>query len=200
LFEMLSAMGQNMSTLELADGTHLTLILKNEQADKNTYYLPVNFRTAEKDGTPQSSLMYYTNEEAEEAILHLMITWGLTEQQQNNAEEMLSKTNHEPAFIMGAINLSSAEEFTISQNTKLGKLLNRSLTSLSKPPLMPGAKMALSFKINSNDTKQLKILLEDETQLQQTYFNFCYHDATNATSYKKLNYIIPFIKFFNSKS
>jgi len=193
--------GQKALNFELPDGNNVMLVEGKNYGKKDLfYYLPTNFRISKNEkGLPEFSLMYYTEEKVEEAILHFIIKWGLTEEQQLLTENMLNEIQDKPALIMGAISLNNSEEFTISQNTQLGKILKRSLSSSSKPPLMSGAKMALSFKINAEDTKLLISLLENKNELQQTYFSFYYEDTTNITTHKTLLFNIPFIKFFNSK-
>jgi len=167
-------------SIALEDGNSVSLCKVNalKESDKTLYaYLPVNFRVPGEDSNKEYSLIFFdTNDDGttDQALMHLMLTWGLTERQCNEAENILLEIDS-TAIMMGSVPLQPAQaDFAISKHTELGRILNRSLTVAGGLPLMPGAKMAMSFMVNEKDTDRLKTLITQEKELKNTFLQLQY--------------------------
>lgn len=201
----ISIFAQKSIDLVLSDGTEVKLQNSNNKKLYNLYYyLPVNFRTATRDTVAEYSLMFYSESDdgsTDGAILHMLVTWGLTEAQIIEADTLLHQLTDSTSFVMGSVQLQADHHsFSISDNTDLGKILNRSLTSKSPPPILPGGKMALTFMLNKADANKLKELLEDKKELKKTCFYFKYKPDTYnqfTIDTNQLIFKIPFVHFQN---
>jgi len=141
------------------------------------YYLPTNLSLAYKDSEPEISLVKWEAEGDAEAgaILHFLIKWDLSKQQQTNLEHKISTATEEKAVLMGpaAIEYIEPDRFFFGEDD-LVKLLNENLNS--KPPIAttPGAKMAFSFRFKGDQVdqllKELKEIKKSDAHINLKYF------------------------------
>lgn len=173
LLEFHSANGQILlksKSIEakLADGTTVTVMaaLDREQTNSRYYYLPANLRISTKhDGTPEYSFLTYAsgdNGEITGGILHFLVRWGLTESQEAELQKIVRKTDSTGTLLGAALvtPLPSPGSWEITAQTAVGKILNRSIASSGQAPTSPGSKMAISFKFNAEDAREMKSALE----------------------------------------
>jgi len=155
---------QNLETdvcvdITLSDGMQVKTYKKwnsFDEDDQEYYHLPVNLRMGTtKDNQPQFSFLEYGDGTTEPgAIVHFLITWGLTKNQLNETQDSLRNVLGEEARLMGAVMPEAVNPevgFTIEGKSNLTAILNRSLTGIGKTIVTPNAKIAASFRLNKND-------------------------------------------------
>jgi hypothetical protein len=119
------------------------------------YYLPVNMRVAEKNGSPEFSLITYRKDslsEIEGGLLHFLLTWGLSSGQESLLDSLFKAKGDSLATLMGSI-MVKPEGFEISTDKPLGQILKNTLTNAAKVPSFAGGKMALSFRLDGDQAK-----------------------------------------------
>ncbi len=94
----------NRVSITLDDGTEVTLLGRAKTGQNNNftgeyYYLPVGLRLSSRpDGVPEFLFMKYTTEKdasaggVQGAIMHFLMQWGLTAQQEIELESKLNPT------------------------------------------------------------------------------------------------------------
>jgi hypothetical protein len=174
--------GENKITITLEDGTPVTLYGKAVTLSPNYsgeyYYLPVGLRLSTKlDGaTPEFLFLKYTTErgDAEGAIMHFLMEWGLTPAQERELQTKLVEklrdlagTNRKYAAlrnprVMGAAMLRSdtQESFRIISATLGDKGFAPSVVTSGRAPLMPGAKIAVASRLDKNGAQLLAATFE----------------------------------------
>ena len=174
--------GENKVTITLEDGTPVTLYGKAVTLSPNYsgeyYYLPVGLRLSTKlDGaTPEFLFLKYTTErgDAEGAIMHFLMEWGLTPAQERELQTKLTEklrdlagTNRKYAAVrnprvMGAAMLRSdtQESFRIISATLGDKGFAPSVVTSGRAPLMPGAKIAVASRLDKNGAQLLAATFE----------------------------------------
>ena len=130
------------------------------------YYVPVNLQFATtKHKEPEFSFMEYKDGETiAGAIMHFLISWGLTKDQLNEAQDSLLVTKGEDARLMGAVIpevVDADNGFAIEGKSSLVKILNRARVSVGKTPTMPHTKIAASFQFSQKDSKIFHSALKD---------------------------------------
>lgn len=157
----------------LADSTPVHLFSLHQSGEDNHngyYYLPTNMRLSYRDSIPEFSFMAFDKNgdgENDGGIMHMLITWGLTKSQLLEAEKQLRVWTDSSAIILGPVIVES-NQFTISPDTELTKILKRSLKSKGREPLNAGGKMALSYFFSKEDSTEMEKILLDSTALKNT--------------------------------
>ena len=151
-----------------------------DEGDQEYYHLPVNLRMGTtKDNQPEFSFLEYQEGATEPgAIVHFLITWGLTKNQLNEAQDSLRTARGEEARLMGAVMPEAVTPevgFTIEGKSELTEILNRSITGIGKSIVMPNAKIAASFQLNENDAKVFgDALKSNDNELKNIEINLHY--------------------------
>lgn len=179
-------------SMTLGDGTSVVL-LKEVGTDRapKYYYLPVNLRlSARKDGTPEFLFLKFTTEEREEAggtqgaLLHFLMEWGLTKDQEKEVKDKLKKENSK-AKLMGAAPLEPDEETgggfeitsaTLEDNAEGG--LTRVLVTSGKSPLVPGGKAAVAARLSKYGAQTLAATFEKTSSITDVSISLNYAYTT----------------------
>lgn len=199
-------LSQNLDTavgvdITLSDGLQIKTYKKwnsIDEDDQEYYYLPVNLRMgATKDNQPEFSFLEYDGGAIESgAIVHFLITWGLTKNQLNETQDSLRTAKGEYARLMGAVMPEAVNPdvgFTIDGKSDLVEILNRSITGIGKTIEMPNAKIAASFQLNKNDAKVFgNALKSNDKELKYIEINLHYtlnfkDNGVNVTTELTLN-------------
>ena len=172
---------ENRVDVILTDGTHVTMFgrdkaLGSTQLNGEYFYLPVGLRLSKKlDGvTPEFLFMKYTTEQKADqggvqgAIMHFLMEWGLTPEQEKEAQKLLEeKTKGKPlkggvAKLMGAASLRPdvEESCRIISATLTDKAFTPNFCMVTNAPLMPGAKIAMAAKLEKNGAQLLAATFE----------------------------------------
>lgn len=173
-------------TILLSDSTEVKIYKKANAFDEllnEYYYLPshLKFSTTKNKESEFSLLTYNDNEGYEGAILHFLVTWGLTKEQREEAEIALRNEQGEDAQLMGAVTPELDQEHTqlyIKGTSPLVEILNKSATTIGSVPMFSNSKTASSFKLNNSDADTLKIAIENNTEDLKDIFlsmNFVIH-------------------------
>jgi len=182
----------------LSDSTLVTLF-KSASNSSAYYYLPTNFRLATNNKEPQFSFLTYDrnkDNKTDGAIIHILLTWGLTEEQRVEAGSLLIENTDSTAIIYGTLNVEPAEidswKIYSKSDSDLSILLNEGIQSYSNIPTFSNGKWAASFGYEGDIAQRIKELLEDPYSLQQVLvaFNYKYRIRSQNGGIRK-NEIIP---------
>ncbi|HOY06324.1 MAG TPA: hypothetical protein PLO67_13030 [Saprospiraceae bacterium] len=165
--------------LKLSDGTSLVLC-RQMSISRSTpvyFYLPVNLRVSEENGNKEFLFMPYKNNDTgaiQGAILHLLIQWGLTGAQLEEAEQFLATYVDTAATIGGSVFLEPDPahpdvEIVFRQNP-LGEILLRSMKNVPKTALNAGSKMAFSFGLDAEDARVFNDAMKDAIHFKNIRF------------------------------
>ncbi|MCU0459075.1 MAG: hypothetical protein MUE37_08305 [Bacteroidales bacterium] len=149
--------------LTLSDGVSLTLYRTHafDRDSKVFYYLPVNMHVALRESRPEISFIRYDSDSTRGAILHFLLTWGLSESQEKEANEMLNMVLGDSVYIAGPVLADAGpDSFIISGTDRLVEVMNTSLTQKSRAPVVPGSKMAASFRFSAADLEYTCNIME----------------------------------------
>lgn len=171
----------------LSDSIKVTLYraVTADRVNNACYYLPVNFRITEKAGKPEFSFLSYDSDQDgrnDGAIMHLLLTWGMTDDQQTEAERLLREKFDSTLYIAGCPLLSGKGEsirFEIHSDNPLGEVLSKSLRSRGNPPLSPGEKMALSFMFSPENSERMESGVKNPEKLKGIFFDLTYTISDN---------------------
>ncbi len=165
----------------LADSTSL-ILYRSINNPSGYYHLPANFRVATMNGKGQFSFLSYDSNndgKIDGAIMHLLLTWGLTAVQRTEAEELLRQQVDSTAMILGALQVDPArnENWRIVSptNSNLSVLLNNGIESTSNIPTISGSKWVAAFKFDGADAIKLKEYLTKPEKLHNVVIQFDYN-------------------------
>ncbi|HYF70460.1 MAG TPA: hypothetical protein VD884_20125 [Ohtaekwangia sp.] len=163
-------------TLDL-DTDFKVMLLRAAENHTHYYYIPLNFQLAEKNGVPEISLLLYRdkNNSLSGGLLHVLITWGLTQKQELKLNQLLSEIDSTGIFMGPAeIVFHPGTEVKISGN-ELSGLLVSSATSPIKLSPTGLHKTAASFRFSGNDTQTVWDVINKKSSLPaNTRFEFQY--------------------------
>ena len=167
----LSGHSQNLdegsrNEIVLRNGTKVILYKAHEGDGEKTYsYLPVNMRLSVRDGRPEISLLKFSEEGHAGAILHFLLTWGLSEQDREEANVLLNLKLRDTVFVAGPAMVDAApQSFLITGNDRLVGIMNKTLRQNSQVPLFPGSKLAASFRFEGADAEYLEEIIGDRNK------------------------------------
>ncbi|HDR15180.1 MAG TPA: hypothetical protein ENN79_06830, partial [Desulfobacteraceae bacterium] len=139
---------------------------------KNYYYLPANPRVSvHPDGTPKFSLVRFVTDKsleeggAEGAILHFLVEYGLTEEQQKETQSLLGK-KVKGANLKGAVPLEGGAEgnsFHVVSATLTDEGFASTLITSGKAPVMEGQSVAVAARLDQYGAQLLAKSLEQPT-------------------------------------
>jgi hypothetical protein len=175
----------NKVTLALSDGTTVILYGKAKTRNNNFtgqyYYLPVNLHlTKKEDGTPEFLFLKYTSDKTEAnggaqgGLMHFLMSWGLTPEQEAEAQiklkekiSELKKNSGSPYKSVSNPTIVGAADVTV-EDGKSFRVISSILTddgmatvvASGNATSLPGAKIAVAAKLDSNATQLLAATLE----------------------------------------
>ncbi|MEO6131493.1 MAG: hypothetical protein ABIQ02_06570, partial [Saprospiraceae bacterium] len=174
---------ENRVGIVLGDGTQVVMYGRaqtlNSDFTGEYYYLPVGLRLSKKeDGqTPEFLFLKYTTEERTDvggvqgALLHFLMEWGLTPQQEADAQKRLeakikdlSKTNPKYAAVTNPKILGPVDVKPDGDNSFriISGVLDKSpnMVTSGVAPVLPGLKCAVAAKMDKNDAQLLAASFE----------------------------------------
>jgi hypothetical protein len=150
--------------ITLSDSTPVTLYKAHsfEEPSNLYYYLPVNLHVASRDGNPEISLLLFDEQGDRGAILHFLLTWGLSARQEKEISDILSMEMDDTVFIAGPLLVEAAPvSFQITGDNPVVGILNEGLTQNSHAPIIPGMKLAASFRFSGDQVDYINEVIEE---------------------------------------
>lgn len=180
--------GTNRVSLTLNDGTRVNLIGEAEtfsdERSNRFYYLPTNLRLSERqDGIKEFLFMKYTSnsdEDVQGAKLHFLMEFGLTSNQQAEAEQKLidkiaDSLTEEPVIVGPATMLPSGpESFQIISATMKDGTVEASTVTSGRAPTLPGSKMAVASSLDKNEAQILLATFEEGSSVADLSLNLMF--------------------------
>jgi hypothetical protein len=185
---------QNKVTITLDDGTTVTLFgarSMSEEFSRDYYYLPANLRLSKKkddNKTPEFLFLKYTTDErgsVQGALLHFLMEWGLTPQQEEELQNKLTAKIRgmapiSPKFrrvssprVMGAATMltDTEESFRIISATLSSSQFTPEVVTTGRASLHPGSKMAIASNLNEKGAQLLATTFEADRSLADVSLN-----------------------------
>ena len=173
---------------KLKNTNFLGLMFKSYQP-RNWYYLPAEPRIAIKNGIPEATFVKFVTDEtsaeggAEGGLFHLMVTYGLTQAEQDELEAALQEAVPN-ANLKGMVDLvpSRAEDnFVVTSGTMSdGEFAPNGVLTSGRAPSFPGAKAALAGRLSSLGAQLMEASFENTTSDLSVTFNYDYIVKTQA--------------------
>lgn len=168
--------------IQLKDSAKVTLMAGFDPDAANVYYyLPTGFRLARNsNGAPQFSFLTYSETDdgpITGAILHFLTEWGLTPDQETEAAQWLITNVDSLAVLAGAISLETPADlsgFRIKGKGPVTALLQNKWTAPPVVPVIPGAKLAFSYRFNGEEARVFGDALGKPGELAQTAFELAF--------------------------
>lgn len=136
------------------------------------YYLPANLRLSTRtDKTNEFSFMTYDTKgigQPDGAILHMLFVWGLMPKQEKEIQSMLQSSIDSLAVLAGAVNVEVPMEgpsVSILGDSPLAKLLRTKWSREPVAPVIPGTKIALSYKLEGSEVQLFQDALDHPEKL-----------------------------------
>ncbi len=171
---------------------------------KNYYYLPGNPHVArDPDGTPKFSLIRFVSDKSKEAggaegaILHFLVEYGLSQEQQQETAKLLAK-KVKGAKLKGAVPLEVGAEgnsFNVVSATLNDEGFTSTLVTSGKAPVMEGQRVAVAARLDAYGATLLAKSLEQPTTDISVVFDLKYivklpaYDVEVKIDYDKYNEI-----------
>jgi hypothetical protein len=124
------------------------------------YYLPHTLQLCVSNGTPQISLMVYkekANDKITGGILHLLYQWGLTHEQEEELQQLLSAIDS-TAVLMGPADITFDNNANLKfkpEEESIAAILNTSLSQPLKIPPTASGKSAASFQLSAGNASTI---------------------------------------------
>ncbi|MEM9687518.1 MAG: hypothetical protein AAF934_11440, partial [Bacteroidota bacterium] len=173
---------QNKIDVVLDDGTQVIMygkaVTRSNLFAEQYYYLPTNLRLSSRpDGTKEFLFLKFTSEERGQpqgAIMHFLMEWGLTPQQEREAQIKLRqkvaslrrnpespyKNIQEPVLVGAAdVSVEDGSSFRIISSVLTDKGMANVVTS-GKASTLPGAKVAVAAKLDKTAAQLLAATFE----------------------------------------
>lgn len=167
---------ENKLSLTLSDGTQVVLYGEasrlSDRKSKNYFYLPVTLRLGAKpDGTPEFLFLKYITDDKEEdggiggALLHMLMEWGLTPEQQAEVERILKNGEQgarKKSVLKGALDVKpdGDNSLRIISATLTDETLAPSVVQSLAAPVLPGSKVAVASNLSTNGAQLLAATFE----------------------------------------
>ncbi len=150
---------------------------------KNYYYLPASPRISRHpDGTPKFSLVRFVTDKTldeggvEGAIIHFLVEYGLTQDQQQEVQTMLRR-QIKGAVLKGAVPLEAGAEgnsFHVVSATLTDEGFTSTLVTSGKAPVMEGQAVAVAARLDAYGATLLAKSLEQPTTDISVVFDLKY--------------------------
>ena len=174
---MLIAQGEITNEFKFSiENTIEVELVKKDDCDQCYYYLPANLKLSIEKDKPEISLIKWDKEGDTEAggILHFLVHWELDKMQQIQLEDSIELRKGKKAVIMGSMSVDAlpVDQFFHGEEAVVD-VLNNCLNHMPPIATTPGAKMAFSFRLGSEDLKVLENYLDklndSEAELRLPY-------------------------------
>lgn len=169
---------ESRSVVPLRDGKEVVLFSESMNGSGYSYYyLPGDLHISEVKGNKEFLFQPYHENGADGAIMHMLLTWGIGQDEEDQIKKFLVSRGDSLGVIAGNVNVEqiSREAFAIVSTNSLGRILNRSLNSQPNVPSHAGSKMALSFNFKDEDASKMKAAMKNPQKFKGISFQLIYH-------------------------
>ncbi len=174
-------------------------LLFRDHADPHAYhYMPLSPRISTwPDGTPKFSFIQYvrTGKDITGGILHFLCTFGLTEEELEQARKELLKVDKK-GKIIGPVMFIKGDFHIISASAGEGGIFSRRVVGTGKAPLLAGSEAAVSIALTEEGSTLLMESFKKPTSDISVQFVMTYSGLTPA--YKAL-LTVDWDKVYNHK-
>ncbi len=158
---------EGAQALVLKDQTEVVL-LPAKGCEHCYYYVPANFRVSRNEAK-EAELSLLKISESENSpviggILHVLFVWGYDASQHAELEQLIGTHTDSLGVLLGATSVEESPDapgIKITGDDALAKVLRSGLKSSSGVATTPGSKMAMSFRFNEAEMKELQKALDD---------------------------------------
>jgi hypothetical protein len=167
----------NKVEIALNDGLNIVLYgkapaLGSTALSGEYYYLPTNIRLSKReDGVPKFLFIKYTTDAKETnggvqgALMHFMMEWGLTTQQEQELQSKLEQKLQSSAggvrpVVKGPVELESGENSFSIISASLSDEKSAKIMHTGRAPAFPGATLAASIKMDKYAAQLMSTTLE----------------------------------------
>ncbi|MDO5981474.1 hypothetical protein [Flavivirga spongiicola] len=161
--------------VNLSNGVSVDIF--KERGSNTYYYVPNQLRLSTKKGKPEYSFQEYKeNEKAAPsgAILHCLVTWGITTEQLNELRLYVKNKHGDKAVVAGAITMEPKSQEVEFSHTIIGYILKHSLKSRGTLSTLSNSKTALSFHIKKSDVVVIRDAIKNPNKLKKTTITLHY--------------------------
>ena len=172
------------------------------------YYLPTNLRLGKRaDGVPEFLFTKFTTESrtgVSGAIMHFLMEWGLTIEQQKELElEVRKRTGNKEAKVMGVVDLTADKDggdFKIISATLSDKSMATAIVN-GRAPLVSGGKVAVASRLTADGAQLLASTFEKAKSITDLSLELSYTYTLIMPAFKaKMIYDWKRIKDFTDNS
>lgn len=147
---------QSARTIQIVNDVQV-IVLSSLDEPSNYYYVPKSIQLSSNKSIPEISLMLYrnSNNEITGGILHVLITWGITPDQEKGLQSIIQQTDSAAVF-MGAATISLVTgmlEFDSSHPR--GEEFSQATTVPVRVPTESIHKTAASFNLDGSLAKYI---------------------------------------------
>lgn len=198
---------ESRTEVTISNGTQVVLYREHQAEESNIYYyLPVNMHLSVRDGKPEISFLLFDEDGNHGAILHLLLTWGLSEPESREANDLLNLQLKDTAIVAGPVFVDDAPvSFIITGKDTVVSIMNRSPFQHSPAPVIAGSKMAVSFRFSAEDSDYLsgvirnhKRAVDGEMQMIYTYRIMVRHGYLTKSEGREWKLILGLDTIFNT--
>lgn len=154
-----------------------------ERGSDTYYYVPNQLQLSIKKGKPEYSFQEYKENDMAApsgAILHCLVTWGITIEQLNELRGYVKSKHGKKAIVAGAITMEAKSQEIEFSHTIMGYILKHSLKSRGTLSTLSNSKTALSFHIKENDVVTVREAIKNPYKFKKTTMtlHYKYHSYT----------------------
>jgi hypothetical protein len=111
---------------------------------------------------PEVSLVFFDEDGVSGAILHFLLTWGLSALQEKEVNTLLNLKMNDSVFVAGPLLVEAApESFKITGQSRIAEIMNEIFKQNSHAPLIPGSKLAASFRFSGEEAEYVREIIKD---------------------------------------
>lgn len=161
--------------VNLSNGISVNIF--KERGSDTYYYVPNQLQLSTKKGIPEYSFQEYKENDMAApsgAILHCLVTWGITIEQLNELRGYVKSKHGKKAIVSGAITMEAKSQEIEFSNTIMGYILKHSLKSRGTLSTLSNSKTALSFHIKENDVVTIREAIMNPYKFKKTTMTLHY--------------------------
>lgn len=182
--------------IKLSDGTNVVLYRSGNTP--NWYYLPPpsSIRIAKREnGDDEFLFVKFTTDDrvedggAQGGLLHFLVVWGLTPEQNTDLQAQLTAKKGERAKVAGPVDLEpqTGKSFAVVSASLSDESLTKSFVTSGVAPVMEGGRAAIAARLDKNGAQLFEAIMKKNRGASDLTVEF-YYDYTTIVSGAKGSY------------